>query len=66
MQLNLSYEEQLMLSEALTQYVENNENALLWFGTELNPKGLPARNALAEAVLEQVNINIAIPKEQAA
>lgn len=66
MQLNLSYGEQLMLSEALSQYVENNENALVWFGPELNSQGLPQRTALAEAILERVNTNIANPKEQAA
>jgi len=66
MQLKLSPGAILMLSEALSQYVENNENALHWFGEELNPTGLPRKNELAEEILEQINEAIANPKEQAA
>ena len=64
MTLNLSREAAHVLSEALSQYVENNENALHWFSEELNPHRLPRKNELAEQILEQVNLTIANPKEQ--
>ena len=62
MQLNLNREVLHMLSEALSQYVENNENALHWFGEERNAPALRAKTELAETVLNIIDGHIA--KEQ--
>ncbi len=50
-----------MLSEALSQYVENNENALVWFGhdPDLNPPDLRSKTELAKTVLDIIDAKIA-------